>query len=200
MTGQLQIGVTPPSEWDSTRLRGLIQVVREDMSVNGSLLTPGTQMLAHYRFGRWVDAPGRNAIARAVGDLLYRIAYPYVRNVIGFEVPRTANIGRRVRFVHQHGVTIHAFAQIGDGCLVRHNVTIGLRWVASHPGPFDPPPPRIGAGVQLGVGATIIGGVAIGDGAMIGAMTVVTRNVPAGASVVPTPSRILQLRDEADSV
>jgi serine O-acetyltransferase len=193
------IVITPPSSWDTRHLRGLLGVLHEDIAVNGSLLTPGTQMLAHHRFGTWLDDPRRHRFVRALGTILYRVTYPYVRNIIGFEVPRTAKIGRRVKFVHQHGVTIHPHAEIGDDCLIRHNVTIGLRWDASRPGPFNPPPPRIGARVQFGVSTTIIGGVRIGDDAVLGALTIVTKDVPAGASVVPAASRVLRLRgDDAD--
>lgn len=190
------VTVTAPSPWDTRGLRGLLAVLREDISVNGSVLTPGTQMLVHHRFGTWLDDPERNRLVRGLGTLLYRLTYPYVRNIIGFEVPRTVKIGRRVKFVHQHGVTIHPHAEIGDDCLIRHNVTIGLRWDASRPGPFNPPPPRIGARVQFGVSTTIIGGVRIGDDAVLGALTIVTKDVPAGASVVPSASRVLRLRGE----
>jgi serine O-acetyltransferase len=51
--------------------------------------------------------------------------------------------------------------------------------------------PRIGGHVDIGAGAKIIGGVTIGDHARIGANAVVTRDVPAGATAVGNPAKIL---------
>lgn len=195
-----EVIVTPPSTWDMRGLRGLIRIIREDISVNGSLLTPGTQMLAHLRLGQWAQAPGQSRLLSALAELTYRIGYFYVRNLIGFEVPRTVSMGRRVKFVHQHGVTVHPYAEIGDDCLVRHNVTIGLRVDPSKSGGRTSPPPRIGEGVHFGVGATIIGGVAVGDGAVLGALAVVAVDVPEGASVVAAPARVLRLRGPSENV
>lgn len=185
---------TPPSTWDKSTLRGLAAIIREDLKINGSPLIPGSQMLMHYRLGQWVEDPSRTKIGAALGLLAWRVLFPYVRNVLGFEVPRTVVIGRRVKFVHQHGVTIHPEAQIGDDCMVLHNVTIGRRLDERIPGPFPPKPPRVGAHVVLGVGATIIGGVTIGDHAIVGALTVVAHDVPAAATVVAVPPRVLRLR------
>lgn len=188
-----QIVVTAPTPWDLNGVRGLIEVIREDIGVNGSLMTPGTQMLAHLRLGQWARAPQRAVVTRALAEVIYRLCYFYVRNLIGFEVPRTVNMGRRVKFVHQHGVTVHPFAQIGDECLVRHNVTIGLRGDPSDTG-RQFPPPRIGNRVQFGVGTTIVGGVTIGDGAVLGAHALIATDVPEQASAVAPAARVLRLR------
>lgn len=193
---QRQATVTPPTPWDRRGVRGLLEVIKEDISVNGSLLTPGTQMLVHLRLGQWALAPQRSVLSRTVGNVLYRLGYFYVRNVIGFEIPRTVGMGRRVKFVHQHGVTVHPLAEIGDDCLVRHNVTIGLRGDPSD-GHRQFPPPRVGKKVQFGVGSTILGGVRIGDGAVLGAHALVATDVPEKASVVAPSARILRLRDVA---
>lgn len=185
--------VTPPTPWDARHIRGLIEIVREDVAVNGSLMTPGTQMLVHFRIGQWSLAPSRGVIGRVLAEIVYRLGYFYVRNLIGFEVPRTVALGRRVKFVHQHGVTVHPHAQIGDECLIRHLVTIGQR---GEPGRSQrqSPPPRIGKGVQFGVGATIVAGVAVGDGAILGPHSLVSTDVPEEASVLAPPARILRLR------
>jgi serine O-acetyltransferase len=186
--------VTPPSSWNKSTFRGLRAIIAEDRTVNGrSWLNPATQMLVHHRLGEWVFAQQRSAVTRRIGHFIYRVLYAYVRNVLGFEVPPTTVIGRKVKFVHQHGVTIHPHAQIGDGCKIHQGVTIGLRSDPDATGVY-PPPPRLGTGVQLGVGAAVIGPVNIGDHATIGPNAVVTRDVPSGASVVAPPSRVLRLR------
>ena len=188
------VAVTPPSAWDKSTFCGLRKIIAEDRDVNGlSWLNPATQMLVHHRLGEWVFAQQRSAVARRIGHFIYRVVYAYVRNVLGFEVPPTTVIGRKVKFVHQHGVTIHPHAQIGDGCKIHQGVTIGLRSDPDETGVYLPPP-RLGAGVQLGVGAAVIGPVTIGDHATIGPNAVVTKDVPSGASVVAPPSRVLRLR------
>jgi serine acetyltransferase len=101
-----------------------------------------------------------------------------------------ARIGRRVVFAHQGGIVVGWGATIGDDCLVRQNVTIGL----GHDGGGAP---RIGRNVRIGVGAVIVGDVTIGDGAVIGPNTVVTTDVPPKARVVAAPPRILFAAEEA---
>lgn len=168
-------------------------MLREDRAVNGpSLLAPATQMITVHRFGEWVHAPERGPLVRQLGGLLYRACFVYVRNVLGFEVEHTVKIGRGVRFFHQHGVAMHPYAEIGDGTHVYQGVTIGVRWEAGKP-PAYYDRPRVGANVRLGSGCVIIGAVRIGDGAHVAALTVVSRDVPSGASVVSPRPRVLRL-------
>ena len=89
-------------------------------------------------------------------------------------------------FEHQHGIVIHGQARIGDDCVIRHQVTLGNRHLGL---PGDAP--CLGRGVNVGAGAKILGAVAIGDGASIGANAVVLHDVPAGASAVGVPARVL---------
>lgn len=187
-----QVVVTPPTAWNAASLRSLVAIVREDRCVNrGSLLAPAVQMLAVHRFGEWASA--QRDLRRKVGMVLFRIANVYIRNVLGFEVAATTKIGRRVVFVHQNGVVLMPDAEIGDECMIYHNVTVGRRWDDYRPDSFREPV-RIGRGVHLGVGSTVIGAVSIGDGAKVGPHALVTRNIPAGASVIAPASRVLNLR------
>lgn len=79
---------------------------------------------------------------------------------------------------HPYGIVIHHNVRLGEGIVIEHQVTIGQ----AHP--TDPGVPRIGDGAFLGAGSKIIGDVEIGAGAMVGANAVVTRDVPADATVV----------------
>jgi serine O-acetyltransferase len=75
---------------------------------------------------------------------------------------------------------------IGDGCIIRQNVTLGNR----HPDrPFDAP--VLGRHVNVGAGAVILGNVHIGDRAAIGANAVVLSDVPPGATAVGVPAQVL---------
>jgi serine acetyltransferase len=152
---------------------------------------PGLQALVVYRFGVW-RAQLRHKPVRAPLTFLYRALSGFCSNVYGIELPYSAVIGRRVVFEHQHGIVVHGNATIGDGCVIRQNVTIGNRYL-------DRPneAPVIGRGVNVGAGAKILGLVRIGDGANVGANAVVLRDVPAGATVVGVPARIVDFAAEA---
>jgi serine O-acetyltransferase len=189
-----KIVLSPPSGWDTSSIRGLIEIIREDRKANSTagLLVPATQMLMVHRLGEWAaDQP--NPLG-AMAMFIFRLLNVYVRNVLGFEVSHKTKIGRRVVFVHQNGVVLQPHAEIGDECWLYHNVTVGRRWEDHRPDSFLEPP-KIGKGVQLGVGCTVIGAVHVGDMAKLGPHTVVTTDVPAGASVVAPVSRIMRLRD-----
>ncbi len=118
---------------------------------------------------------------------LYIALYRYIRNHYGIEVYYSTKIGRRVVFGHQNGIVIHPFAEIGDDCLIRQNVTIG----AAKQGPGREAP-KLGAGVRVGCGAVIVGDVTIGEGAIIGPNAVVMTDVPAGATVFAENPRIME--------
>jgi len=108
----------------------------------------------------------------------------------GVELPWQTTVGRRLVIGHHAGVVIAANAHIGDDCLIRQNVTIGM---VTDGGAS----PRIGDGVQIGAGAVILGDIVIGDGAIIGPNSLVTTDVPPGARVVAAPSRIMVGPDDA---
>jgi serine O-acetyltransferase len=96
----------------------------------------------------------------------------------------SASIGTSVFLDHATGIVIGAFVTIGDEVTIMQNVTVGRQ--AENPDRA----PRIGRGVLLSSGATIIGDISIGDFARIGAGSVVTRNVPGGCTAVGVPARL----------
>lgn len=108
---------------------------------------------------------------------------------------RNISIGRNVfinmgcKFQDQGGITI------ADGALIGHNVVIAT---INHPlepdrrGDVVPAPVVIGKGAWIGSNATILPGVTVGDGAVVAAASVVTKDVPAGTVVVGSPARVLR--------
>jgi serine O-acetyltransferase len=90
------------------------------------------------------------------------------------------------------GVVIGETAEIGDDCTLYHGVTLGgTSWNAGKRHP------TLGRGVVLGAGAKVLGPILVGDHAKIGSNAVVVRNVPAGATAVGIPARIVTGEDAA---
>lgn len=165
---------------------GLLAQLREDREVNGGLSRPGFQAIALHRFTNWSrrSAP---RWSRGLCRVASRTGFVLVRNVYGIELPASVVLGRRVRIAHQHGIVIHPGTVIGDGCTIRQGVSLGA--AAGDAGRFHDQAPSLGEDVSLGVGAVVVGGVHLGDGAMIGPNATVLTSVPAGARVLAQPPR-----------
>ncbi|MGB8703079.1 MAG: hypothetical protein WCD18_26985 [Thermosynechococcaceae cyanobacterium] len=102
--------------------------------------------------------------------------------VTGADIPLNCQIGGGFLLTHPNGVVIHPDAQIGPNCLFLQQVTV----VANV---------KIGGHVDIGAGAKIIRPITIGDHAVIGANAVVLCDVPAGATAVGVPARVIHGAD-----
>jgi len=162
--------------------------LREDFRTHyHSLLHPGLHALVVHRIGHWgrFQPDPLRRVVKLVHRLLNRLL---IQNVYGAEIDDDAVIGRNVLLGHQQGVQIPSYSVVGDGCLIRHNVTLGLA---------DPESrtkvPTVGRRVQLGTGATLLGAIRIGDDAKIGPHALVMKDVPAGAVAFSQNARIMQI-------
>ncbi len=140
------------------------------------------------RYQKW---HGRWGLFGALVRKLTVLEYRFWSVVCGAEIPINARIGGGLLLTHPNGVVIHPDAIIGPNCLIFQQVTIGI---GSTPGL-----PRIGAHVNIGAGAKILGGIVIGDRARIGANAVVLRDVPAGATAVGIPAQVIA-RDHPETM
>jgi putative colanic acid biosynthesis acetyltransferase WcaB len=122
--------------------------------------------------------------------LLYRY---WVDWVWGIELPRKLTIGKGLSLFHGHALVINQGVVIGEGCTLRNTTTIGHKKLAG--GSFSKCP-RIGNHVDIGANVCIIGDVTIGDNVVIGAGSVVTKNIPSDCVVVGNPARILEKKEE----
>jgi serine O-acetyltransferase len=119
---------------------------------------------------------------------LGRFISNFSRWITGIEIHPGAILGERVFFDHGMGIVIGETAEIGDGCTIYHGVTLGgtslYKGAKRHP--------TLGKDVVVGAGAKVLGGFTVGDGAKVGSNAVVTKPVPAGATAVGNPARIIQ--------
>lgn len=118
---------------------------------------------------------------------LARLGSHVARFLTGIEIHPGAQIGRRVFIDHGMGVVIGETAEIGDECTLYHGVTLG--GVSWNKGKRHP---TLGRGVVVGAGAKILGPFTVGDGAKVGSNSVVVKPVPAGATVVGIPARVVE--------
>jgi serine O-acetyltransferase len=109
------------------------------------------------------------------------------RVLTGIEIHPGASLGRRVFIDHGFGVVIGETAVVGDDCTIYQGVTLGgtslYRGTKRHP--------TLEAGVVVGAGAKVLGGFTVGAGARIGSNAVVVKPVPAGATAVGNPARVI---------
>jgi serine O-acetyltransferase len=141
---------------------------------------PGLHAVYIQKLARWFWTHRLRWLGRATSQ--------FGRWMTGIEIHPGATIGRRVFIDHGMGVVIGETAEVGDDCTIYQGVTLGgtslYRGAKRHP--------TLGAGVVVGAGAKVLGGFTVGAGAKIGSNAVVVKEVPAGATVVGIPGRIVE--------
>ncbi|KAF1021662.1 MAG: Serine acetyltransferase [Paracidovorax wautersii] len=140
---------------------------------------PGLHALALHRRAHWCWTHGLPWLGRFVSHL--------IRWFTGIEIHPGARIAPGVFIDHGMGVVIGETAEISAGCTIYQGVTLGgtrlTKGAKRHP--------TLGRDVVVGAGAKVLGGFVVGDGAKIGSNAVVTKPVPAGATAVGNPARIV---------
>lgn len=149
---------------------------------------PGVHALLLHRFSHWLWSIRLYWLARFSSHL--------GRWLTGIEIHPGATIGHRVFIDHGMGVVIGETAVIGDDCTLYHGVTLGgTSW---NKGKRHP---TLENGVVIGAGAKVLGPINVGANAKIGSNAVVVKDVPANATAVGIPARILEdelAKKEAD--
>jgi len=172
-------------------MKQLFQAVRDDLrTYEGDWTAQGFWALAVHRFGAWRYSI-RLAPVRKLMSLIYKIAYKVVQILTGIELPCEAHVGRGTRIDHFGGIVVSGYAVIGEHCILRQGVTIGLRSID------DVAAPCLGDHVNIGAGAKILGRILIGDHVDIGANAVVLCDVPSHSSAVGIPARVIPRRAAA---
>lgn len=187
--------VVPPSESTAVPVTdgrpaeelGLGELLAEDFATHDrDLLQPGFWAVAAHRVGcraANVDlGPARLALEAA-----YKMAFTGIDWLWGIHLPRSVELGRRVRLWH-NGCMLLTARSIGNDVHIRHDTTFGpARGTDGTPATL----PVIEDRADIGSGACVLGGVRVGHDAVVGANTVVLKNVPPHATVLGVPARMI---------
>jgi len=166
----------------------LHELIAEDFVTHErNLVSPGFWALAVHRLGARVDRLGPHS-ARKPLTSAHKLLATTVDWVWGIRVPTHTRVGRRVHIWHFGSLLLNA-RSIGDDVHIRHDTTFGPLRAARQDDLSALP--VIGSRVEIGAGACVLGGITIGDGARVGANTVVIEAVPPGATVFGVPSRVI---------
>lgn len=143
---------------------------------------PGRQVLRairDYQAALETDSPTAAGRRRAAA-----LRHRFWSALAACELPLTGHIGGGLLVPHPNGIVVHPDARIGPNCILFQQVTIGR-------GGKLPGAPVLVGHVDVGAGARILGGVTIGAHAKIGANAVVLSDVPAHATAVGIPARVI---------
>lgn len=109
--------------------------------------------------------------------------------VTGADIPLNSQLGGGLLLPHPNGVVVHPAAVVGPNCLFFQQVTVGT-------GP-KPGLPVLGGHVDVGPGAKLLGGIKVGDHAVIGANAVVLTDIPERCVAVGVPAGVKRIVDDS---
>ena len=166
---------------DVAAVRERDPAARSDIEV--MLLYSGVHAMIAYRVAHKLYIKEKFLPARAVSQL--------ARFLTGIEIHPGAEIGKRLMIDHGSGVVIGETCIIGDDCTIYQGVTLG--GTGKDTGKRHP---TLGNNVMVGSGAKVLGPFKIGDGAKIAAGAVVLKEIPAGATAVGIPAKVVRQKGE----
>ena len=146
-------------------------------------LYSGYKAVRSYRIAHWFFERDHKFTARFISQR--------ARHKTGIEIHPGAKIGKGLFIDHGMGVVIGETAEIGDWCTLYQGVTLG--GTGKEHGKRHP---TLGDNVLVGAGAKILGPFRVGDNARVAAGAVVLEEVPANATAVGVPARIVRLNGE----
>jgi serine O-acetyltransferase len=145
-------------------------------------IEPGFWAVAVHRYGNWRMGL-KPKLVRAPFSVLYGVLFVAVDWMWGIHLPYTVKLGRRIRIWYHGGIVIGA-RSIGDDVHIRQNTTMGILTRDDQAGK-----PTIEDRVDIGAGACIVGHLTVGHDSVVGANTVVVKDVPPNSTVFGVPAR-----------
>ncbi|MDN3668122.1 serine acetyltransferase [Echinicola jeungdonensis] len=171
-------------------ISSVLKLLKEDRSDSASFLydfflNPKYKVMLNYRLGVYIQNSKFFLHGFFLNILRYRMV---VRR--GCDISYSAIIGKKLHLPHPIGIVIGDDVIIKDNVTIFQNVTLGSHGKVNEELKY----PEIGNGVKIYAGAKIIGGISVGEEAVIGANSVVTKDVPPRSVIVGVPGRIIASR------
>lgn len=157
-----------------------------DREIPSKFWCPGRKLLKTIR--DYQKLRQKNGLIAQLMMKLCVVRHMFWSSVSGADLPINSQLGGDLLIPHPNGIVIHPGAEIGVNCLIHQQVTIGVKR-------GDRLPPKIGGHVDIGAGAKILGNIVIGDHALIGANTVVAKDVEPYAIVAGVPGKVIGYTD-----
>lgn len=166
-----------------------LELIKEDFNTHDNRFCYGFIALAVHRLGnlrmniKWKPL-------RVPFSILYKALFILVEIICGIKLSYNVKVGRRVKIEHFGGMILGA-REIGNDVIIRQNTTFGIKDKNNLCGK-----PTIGNNVDIGCGVVILGNIKIGDSVVIGANSVITKDIPGGVLVAGVPGRVIKDLDE----
>ncbi|MCP4436892.1 MAG: serine acetyltransferase [Actinomycetia bacterium] len=161
-----------------------LEALRADLAAN-SANPRGMLAVTGYRLAQAARSTLPRPLAKVV-ELVYAFAW---LALLGLELPPHVEAGPGLAIFHTSGIVLNPASKLGSGVTLRQNTTLGAL-----PGPSGEHDmaPVIGDNVDLGASVLIIGPITVGDGAVVGAGAVVTKDVPPGCVARGNPAVVVE--------
>jgi putative colanic acid biosynthesis acetyltransferase WcaB len=144
--------------------------------------TKGRVVAFLLRLAAWCKRRPVTALLAAPYLIFYKV---FVEWFMGIDIPCTTSIGPGLQIYHGHALVVNGQAVIGRNCVLRQCTTIGNAIKGGEC-------PTIGDNVNIGANVCIIGSVKIGNNVIIGAGSIVIKDIPDNCVVAGNPSRIIR--------
>jgi serine O-acetyltransferase len=154
------------------------------------LTQQGLWALFVYRVNNYVYRSGLPRALKVIFLLVGVIFQKLIEIITGISLPYKAEIGPGLYIGHFGGIIINGKARIGANCNISQGVTIGVSGIGKKRGV-----PVVGNRVYIGANSVVAGAIEIGDDVLIGACSLVNKNVKSGLTVLGVPAKVISNRD-----
>jgi serine O-acetyltransferase len=144
----------------------------------------GMWAILDYRFRRWLPEQKRWIRLLLLWPAFF--AHIWVECLTGISIPTGVRIGKGLYIGHFSGIFLHPDVVMGENCSLSQGVTLGLGGKADTYGA-----PQVGDSFYFGVGTKVLGKISIGSNVRVGANAVVLSPIPAGATAVGVPAKVV---------